>query len=85
MDSALALIGAATAFVFLLGLAHRVYSRFQRKAPEPLTDADIERVAREGDIITAIRWHRELHGSDLAVAKATVENIVAQPSSAGGK
>lgn len=70
---ALAAVGLAVGLA-----AHFIYRRFQRKPPHPLTDAAIERVALEGDTITAIRWHRELHNSSLPVAKAAVEGMVAQ-------
>ena len=77
-----AVIGAGTVFVWLLMRATAFVQRFQRQPPSPLTDADIERVAREGDTVTAIRWHRELHNSKLPAARAAVEGMLThQPQS----
>lgn len=70
-----ALIGMGTTFVWLGTHVFGYLQRFQRQPPEPLTDEDIERVAREGDMATAVRWHRTLHGSSLPDAKAAVEEL----------
>lgn len=72
------LLAMCGVFVAVGTIARLIIQRFQRKPPNPLTDKVIESVALEGDVITAIRWHRELHGSSLTDAKAAVEGIVAQ-------
>jgi len=46
--------------------------------PPPGTgsDADVERLARQGEKMLAIRLYRELHGTDLKTARLMVEEMV---------
>jgi large subunit ribosomal protein L7/L12 len=43
--------------------------------PEDITDADIMRLAQQGQKIQAIKWYRGLHGVGLKEAKEAVERM----------
>ena len=82
MTNLLALVGVLPVFVLGIRLAHSLYQRSRRQPQVPPTDADIERVARETDRITAIRWYRALHGSRLDLAKGAIDRISSAMESA---
>ena len=46
--------------------------------PENISDADIRRVAREGEKIKAIKWYRDLHQVGIKEAKEAVDAMVAK-------
>lgn len=70
-----AILGAIGLVFFV---ATFIYQRFfQRRPPNPLSEADILRVGLEGDRVTAIRWYRELHAVTLPAAKAAVDAMLA--------
>ena len=55
---------------------NRQHAEFTRMpAPGEATDEDVERFARLGRKITAIKLHRQIHGTDLKTAKAAVDRI----------
>ena len=63
--------------LLILGLAWRRGGTAQSREPEPprgqATAADVERLVQAGQLISAIRCYRELHGCSLLEAKQAVE------------
>ena len=57
----------------LAAAALRLFVHAPEDPPEDASDDDIRRLVLEGRKVDAIRWHRLLHGTDLATAKAAVE------------
>ena len=63
----------------LLNWMHGNHSQTNRKSSYPPrgsgTDADVERLVRQGQKISAIKLHREIHGVGLKEAKEAVDQI----------
>lgn len=77
-DFAIRMVVVAAAVVVLGTAVAMLVDRLvkRRPPPNPLTDAEIERVAQEGDQMSAIRWYRELHDADLPTARSAVDRML---------
>lgn len=71
------LVATATLLAWWTGVRHR-RARSAGIYPAPGTgcDADVERLARQGEKGLAIRLYRELHGGDLKTARIRVEEML---------
>jgi ribosomal protein L7/L12 len=64
------------AVLVVAGIAWQLAGLGERSEPPPnLSDGDIQKIARQGQMIEAIKQYRALHGVGLKDAKDAVEKM----------